>query len=214
MTDKRELTCRQIMETLADFVWGLKWEQLTIEGKKKCEVAAECCVSNLESLGLLKDVQPAQERDWLLNTTQLQELESKLKTEHWIGGREYCYRLLDLKRVAQAQIDYLREMGVLNKSAEWERDLFKQALDKWGAISQIDMAFEEMAELQQILCKAKRNDCTATLKLLEKLTEETTDVELMIDQIKYMFGFSTDETRRVKLERLKKLLAQVPEVKG
>ena len=93
-----------------------------------------------------------------------------------------------------------------------EKDLFAEAVRQWGVDAQVSMAIEEMAELTKALCKMKRQDYrwgnVGQLRSnWESLAEEVADVELMLDQIKYMFEIhSTIEYKEQKLERLTQLL--------
>ena len=84
--------------------------------------------------------------------------------------------------------------------------LFAKARKKWGEQSQIVMGLEETAELQKELCKIYRGD--NSLERLNKLAEEIADVELMCDQLDYMFGLANkiQEYRTEKLNRLAELL--------
>ena len=84
--------------------------------------------------------------------------------------------------------------------------LFAKAHDKWGAQSQLVMGLEECAELQKEICKIYRGDYS--LERQQKLAEEIADVELMCDQLEYMFGLanSIQTFRTQKLNRLAELL--------
>ena len=73
------------------------------------------------------------------------------------------------------------------------------------------MLLEEMAELQKEICKAWRGkDNTA------EIAEEVADVEIMLEQIKLIFGIdaAVGVYRDAKLERLRLRLrdSQKPEV--
>lgn len=80
------------------------------------------------------------------------------------------------------------------------RDLYEMALLLWGTESQKDMLLEEMAELQKEILKTRRNPFFAR----EKIAEEVADVEIMLDQVKHMYGIDVmaDEIRQKKLLRL------------
>lgn len=80
-----------------------------------------------------------------------------------------------------------------------ERELYKQALDKWGAEAQICMVFEEMAELQKELCKALRGKENRI-----EIAEEIADVEIMLEQMKLLFGIEegVERHKTLKLQRL------------
>lgn len=92
-------------------------------------------------------------------------------------------------------------------TAEERRALLDCAITTYGAPAQMDMAVEEMAELTKALCKVKRVSCAAEAKaVLENVVEEMADVQIMLDQLRIIFGRSTAEAEEYKLERLKKRL--------
>lgn len=59
-----------------------------------------------------------------------------------------------------------------------EQEVFKAALDKWGADAQTLMVFEEMAELQKELCKHARGADNQA-----HIAEEIADVQIMLEQM-------------------------------
>lgn len=92
-------------------------------------------------------------------------------------------------------------------TTEERRALLDRAITAYGAPAQMDMAVEEMAELTKALCKVKRVSCAAEAKaVLENVVEEMADVQIMLDQLRIIFGRSTAEAEEYKLERLKKRL--------
>ena len=92
-------------------------------------------------------------------------------------------------------------------TTEERRALLDRAITAYGAPAQIDMAVEEMAELTKALCKVKRVSCAAEAKaVLENVVEEMADVQIMLDQLRIIFGRSSAEAEAYKLERLKKRL--------
>lgn len=92
-------------------------------------------------------------------------------------------------------------------TTEERRALLDRAITTYGAPAQMDMAVEEMAELTKALCKVKRVRCAAEAKAaLENAVEELADVQIMLDQLRIIFGRSTAEAEEHKLERLKKRL--------
>lgn len=88
--------------------------------------------------------------------------------------------------------------------------LLQQAVEKWGEDSQLGMMQEECAELIQAISKYERN---GAYQDYENICEEIADVELMIAQMKYIFGDKADELiskmKEKKLLRLKDRLAPV-----
>jgi hypothetical protein len=83
-----------------------------------------------------------------------------------------------------------------------EQELMKQAINKWGKDSQMDMVVEECAELIKAIQKWRRNNDAMPI------IEEAVDVELMLEQLKIIYPENAlrAKTRREKLERLAKLL--------
>lgn len=83
-----------------------------------------------------------------------------------------------------------------------ENELYSRALEKWGITSQIQMLFEEMAELQNAICKFGRNRSTR-----EDVVTEIADVQIMAEQMQLLFGIEAvnDEKKR-KLQRLEERL--------
>jgi len=93
------------------------------------------------------------------------------------------------------------------------KEIFAECVKKWGVDSQVAMCIEEMAELTQALCKMKRHNYTWTSTDSDgrwaNLAEEVADVELMLDQVKYMFEiYRTDYRKRKKLAKLQELLKE------
>lgn len=87
-----------------------------------------------------------------------------------------------------------------------ETDLLLGAIRKWGRELQIEMAIEECSELIHALQKLKR-DGTNTEKY-NHVCEEVADVDIMIQQLKFIFSYQMiEEYRIIKLERLEKRIA-------
>lgn len=89
--------------------------------------------------------------------------------------------------------------------------LLKKAIDTWGEDAQILMMIEEMSELTKALCKlyrAKGEQETDTAK--RSISEEMADVQIMLDQMKIIFGDPVG-MEYVKLDRLAGRLGGWPE---
>ena len=84
-----------------------------------------------------------------------------------------------------------------------EAEVLQRALDTYGSVPQIAMVFEEMSELQKELCKYLRGKYSPA-----NIAEEIADVEIMLEQMKMLFGCTDDvhDVRRRKVERLKERL--------
>lgn len=85
------------------------------------------------------------------------------------------------------------------------RDKFKQnILNAWGEFSQVNMLEEELLELALCLVRLYRGRSSR-----EDIIEEIADVELMIEQVKFIFGIKKediDHIKNYKLNRLKQRL--------
>lgn len=94
----------------------------------------------------------------------------------------------------------------MNTNPVEERELHTKCLKKWGQGAQIDMAIEEMSELIQALCKAKRKHRPATW--LYSIYEELADVSVMLSQMAILFDGEeiVPRIKAMKLERLVKRL--------
>lgn len=83
------------------------------------------------------------------------------------------------------------------------KDTCRLAVQKFGSESQTRMLFEEMAELQNAICKHYRGRDSA-----EHIAEEIADVEIMLEQMKELYHFHNlvDQCRGKKVERLRERL--------
>lgn len=97
------------------------------------------------------------------------------------------------------------------------RELYKDALAKWGLPAQRRMSIEECSELIKAICKLERafeNGLIPTRPLIDEMIEELVDVSLMVEQLKLIYdhdGFF-EAIRKQKLGRLEKLL--YPTIEG
>lgn len=90
-----------------------------------------------------------------------------------------------------------------------DRYIFEKAVDTYGTESQVDMAIEEMSELTKALLKYRRalkgDTDISVSKAHSDILEEIADVEIMLDQMKIIYGEPICE-RKKKIERLKERL--------
>jgi len=80
-------------------------------------------------------------------------------------------------------------------------DIYKEAIEKYGNLSQMDMVVEECSELIQAVQKFKRGEDNRS-----NVLEEIADVEIMCAQARLIFDFTgheVDNVKAYKLERLK-----------
>ena len=70
------------------------------------------------------------------------------------------------------------------------REILLDALEHYGARTQVDMMLEEMAELSKALLKlrrAKKHEITEPLFLVKNVEEEIADVQIVLNQMKLLF---------------------------
>lgn len=78
------------------------------------------------------------------------------------------------------------------------------AVEKFGPESQINMAIEECAELIDALCKFRRERVGSLA-----VVTEIADVQIMCEQLAYMFGEkAVADERSKKIERLTRRIAK------
>lgn len=99
---------------------------------------------------------------------------------------------------------------LLNIDLEREK-IYMKAIETYGEEAQITMVFEEGSELQKALCKYLRKEHTMNkIELLPSIAEEIADVEIMLEQMKLLFGINNEvENFKVfKVDRLKERLKE------
>lgn len=99
-----------------------------------------------------------------------------------------------------------------SKKVPDDERIMRHAIETYGVQAQCDVAVEEMAELTKAIMKIRRvaDDYGKTQAARENLLEEIADVDIMIDQMKIMWGpKQVEEYRRKKLERLDRRLEGV-----
>lgn len=89
------------------------------------------------------------------------------------------------------------------------QEIYKEAVLQWGMDAQINMAIEEMAELISALQHYRRIESWGHHSTLEDVIDEIADVEIMMEQLKFMFdvdALQLFQIKEKKLDRVKKLL--------
>ena len=88
----------------------------------------------------------------------------------------------------------------------WRNAVLVDAVQTWGAEAQQQMMVEEMSELTKEICKFYRTtDDESASAVAGNIREEMADVQIMLDQMKIMFG-RVEPMVRAKLDRLEKRL--------
>lgn len=108
--------------------------------------------------------------------------------------------------------DHAIRMGA---GCEYRRNMvLVDAVQTWGAEAQQQMMVEEMSELTKALCKLYRAKTEADAeKAIGNIREEMADVQIMLDQMKILFG-GIEDYEREKLDRLEKRLEAANERSG
>ena len=92
--------------------------------------------------------------------------------------------------------------------------ILQDAVRTWGRDAQMLMMVEEMSELTKEICKFYRaTDDASASAVAGNIREEMADVQIMLDQMKIMFG-RVGPMIRVKLDRLEKRLEAAHERSG
>ena len=94
-------------------------------------------------------------------------------------------------------------MSFTDQKQRYAKDLYKQALDKWGLEAQVGMLIEECAEL----IKASHKAFMRNGSVLDFI-EEVIDVEIMLEQMKIYFNNTKalNNMKEIKLKHLENLL--------
>ena len=85
-------------------------------------------------------------------------------------------------------------------------EIYRRALEVWGADLQTLVAIEEMAELQKELCKNRRGRENRVA-----IAEEIADVQIMLEQMVMLYNCANavDVFRACKLERLEERINEL-----
>ena len=85
-------------------------------------------------------------------------------------------------------------------------EILQEAIKKYGVNNQCDVCIEKMSELTKELLKLRRESTQAGFqKRRENIKEEIADVQIMLDQMRIIFG-DTFEQEEFKVNRLKERL--------
>ena len=80
-----------------------------------------------------------------------------------------------------------------------QRALCRDIFNYYGSNSQMDVTQDECAELIQAISKVKREGIRE--RTYDNLIEELADVEIMIEQMKFMLRDNLEDVIKIKLER-------------
>lgn len=102
-------------------------------------------------------------------------------------------------------------------------EILINAINHYGADAQTIKAVEELAELQQALCKslcARLNpqfspqSAAAAASVYNNIIEEIADVEIMLQQIRLIFNINENEIENVKNNKLSRLITRIAAGEG
>lgn len=98
---------------------------------------------------------------------------------------------------------------------EAREEILTRAVRTYGKEAQMKMTIEEMSELTKAICKIWRTDpgSPEEAKAAQNILEEAADVQIMLDQIRIMFG-STEQIEAQKVDRLRFRLDEYDFVKA
>lgn len=133
-----------------------------------------------------------------------EELEQAL-TSSEAHRMELTHEIAALKEELRKQISQRDDLNVKLQAAlaPVRRDTYSEAVRTYGKQSQLIMAMEEMAELTKELSKNIRG-----AKNTSAISEEMADVEIMLEQLKIIFG-NRSEVDRVRCEKLDRLIVRL-----
>lgn len=82
------------------------------------------------------------------------------------------------------------------------KDIYEQAIKKWGKELQMVVAIEELSELQKSICKYLRGG-------VSNAEEEIADVKIVLRQLEIMFDREKiDGWQKAKLQRLEQRIKE------
>lgn len=131
---------------------------------------------------------------------------SKMTTKEAI---DYLQPIADNSDIAQhgealrVALDAMREAERHHSYSE----IYRAALDTFGAEAQAKKLFEEIGEFMEAFCK-----CSNGRDKVSHLAEEIADVHIMLDQMAVMFDCSA-EMERMKRYKLRRLEQRIEEAK-
>lgn len=130
---------------------------------------------------------------------------SAYMTGRSVPGADIFLVLCRAMHVSADWILGLKDNPAEKEQAAWMESACRLAVQKFGMESQINMLFEEMAELQDAICKQRRGRDSVA-----HIAEEIADVEIMLEQLKEIYHCHklASQKRIEKIERLRKRLGQ------
>lgn len=85
-----------------------------------------------------------------------------------------------------------------------ERQVFRDAAQKWGIENEVVVALEEMAELQKELCKLLRGRPD-----INSIIEEIADTQIMLDSLVTFLCIDQSVLDRVREQKIARLVSRI-----
>lgn len=103
-------------------------------------------------------------------------------------------------------VEITPDMG--QQANESRREIYLQAIRKWGSDMQTQVAIEEMSELTKEICKAYRGQ-----ENVRAIADEIADVTIMLEQLRVIYDVEEETEKRIefKVDRLKKRIGGAEE---
>ena len=92
--------------------------------------------------------------------------------------------------------------------AKGRKEILLNAISTYGQMMQEDVCIEEMSELTKAIIKCRRIGAGRIKENNENVREEIADVQIMLDQMRIIYGDTTD-WENLKIKRLKSRLGTV-----
>ena len=86
--------------------------------------------------------------------------------------------------------------------------IYERAIETYGKDMQLNVAIEEFSELTKEICKYKRGEGN-----IEHIIEEMADCQIMLSQLRIIFGIRLDDISRIKWEKLERLAKRLEDVR-
>lgn len=131
----------------------------------------------------------------------LEVLENKVTDEWFMCQSMECSKIKEIKNQNDKRKQYVDQCEYAS--------IFEEAAKFYGKKSRINHVIEEMSELTKELCKNNRGFDTR-----DNILEEITDVEILLKQVKVIYGFTENEEFEMRVKKIAKLTKQLYEDKA
>jgi DNA-binding transcriptional regulator GbsR (MarR family) len=114
------------------------------------------------------------------------------------------------KNIYQSFAHIVAQRWTGRKKTVTKAEILQKAIDTYGQTMQEDVCIEEMSELAKAIIKMRRDSKLKHFDVIkdvreENICEEIADVQIMLDQMRIIYG-DTSKIEQYKLDRLAKRL--------